>query len=115
MCVSCVCVLFIYTISISITFVSQDESSLIASNQQVCDSTAVSTCRWCQYRFIQMYHSTSPKVRCMSLCVSVYMCVISNQITSKKTTLHQTSVNLTPCCIKHTSRSWYKVTKVRYV
>ena len=31
-----------------------------------------------------MYHSTGPKVRCMSLCASVYMCVISNQSTSKK-------------------------------
>ena len=31
----CVCVLFIYTISISMIFVSQIEPKLIASNQQI--------------------------------------------------------------------------------
>ena len=31
------CVLFIYTISISITCVSQEEPSLIASNQKIYD------------------------------------------------------------------------------
>ena len=33
----CMCVLFIYTISISIIYVSQEEPSLIASNQQIYD------------------------------------------------------------------------------
>ena len=38
-CLVCVrlCVLFIYTISISIICVSQEEPSLIACNQQICD------------------------------------------------------------------------------
>ena len=33
----CVCILFIYTISITITCASQEEPSLISSNQQICD------------------------------------------------------------------------------
>ena len=36
-CLVCVCVLFIYTISISILCVSREELSLIKSNQQTCD------------------------------------------------------------------------------
>ena len=36
-CLVCVCVLFIYTISISIICVSQEKPSLIASNQQIYD------------------------------------------------------------------------------
>ena len=36
-CLVCVCVLFIYTISISILCVLREELSLIKSNQQVCD------------------------------------------------------------------------------
>ena len=36
-CFVCVCVLFIYTISIRIIYVSQEEISLIDSNQQIYD------------------------------------------------------------------------------
>ena len=36
-CLVCVCVLFVYTISITIICVSQEGPSLIASNQQIYD------------------------------------------------------------------------------
>ena len=59
-----------------------------------------------------MCQSIGPWVCCVcvvcavcAVCAPVCVCVISNQSTSK----NQTLVNLTPCCIKHTSMSlWYQ-------
>ena len=49
--------------------------------------------------------------RIMSECavyLCVFVCVISTQSTSEKHIMCQTSVNLTPCCREHMSRSfWY--------
>ena len=50
---------------------------------------------------IYLCQSIGPCVSC--LCLSV--CVISNQSTSKNQVIHVTlSVNLIPCCMKHTAR-----------
>ena len=42
----------------------------------------------------------------VSVFVCVFVCVISKQCTVKKHIMCQTLVNLMPCCIKHTSRSF---------
>ena len=117
--------LFIYTISISIICVSQEEPSLIAPNQQIYDfykwvsfekkrhcgkyifdiSEIFIQSRkellwvhntWCKYIFIWVCHSTAPWVCCMSLYVWYQIRVPA------KNHMCQTLVNLMPCCIKHT-------------
>ena len=53
---------------------------------------------------------------CIFVGVCVCMCVISNQITNKNPIISQISVDLTPCCIKYTARSFlYLFTKASYV
>ena len=49
-----------------------------------------------------------------SLCVSLLMCMISNQSASKSHVICvKITVNLTPCCIKHiASYFWYKVPRL---
>ena len=101
-CVS-VCVLFIYTISITIICVLQKELGLAASNQQIYDfykwvifekkNTLLKVNFWYQinlFTIIQIptvrkwqCQSIQPWVYCVFLCVCA--CVISNQSTSRKT------------------------------
>ena len=126
-CLFCTCVLFIYTISISIICVSQKEPSHIASNQQVKKRHCGKCIFYISELFIQCdkdsccEHITSgvniylywcvsllaPEcVVCLCMCLFVY---VWYQIrVPAKTHMCQTSVNLTPCCMKYRSRSfWY--------
>ena len=48
------------------------------------------------------------KVLCfVCVCLCLFLCVISNQSTTKKYIMCQTLVKLTPCCIKYKSRILY--------
>ena len=128
MCVClCVCVFYLFTPFLS---------SLIASNQQIYDLRTrnvwkektlwkvnfsyqriihlIISCKGSSCEHIRgcvnlyLYECVSLLAHECAVCVCVYVCVISNQSTSKKPHTYQTSVNLTPFCIKHRSRTlWY--------
>ena len=130
-CLVCVCVLFIYTIFISVICVSQEERRLIAFNVQIYDfyKWVISTKKkhwkvnfWYQWIIqcntdsccehiahgvnIYLYGCVSLSVWlcCVSLCVCV--CVILNQSTSKKPR-YVSDFSKTPCCIEHVSSSFW--------
>ena len=65
-----------------------------------------------------MCQSAGSRVCCVCMCVCVCVCVCvclcvcvwyQIRVPAKKRIMCQTSVTLTPCCIKHTSRSGTKV------
>ena len=117
----CVCVLFIYTISISIICVSQEEPSLIASNQKIYDLQVNNFWKekalrklffWQQwithliiyYLIIYIYECVSLLAPECAMYVCVFVYVIKNEWVPVKTHITcQNSVNLTLCCIKHTN------------
>ena len=128
-----VCVLFIYTISISIVCVSQEKLNLIESNQHiygffkwaifkkqrhlerfVFDISELfihcNTHNFCEYITggVDTYLHGCVSLLTPECALWLYLCfcVISNQSTSKKH-MCQTSINLVPCCIKHTRSIWY--------
>ena len=129
----CVCVCFVYLHHFCQHCVSQVEIPLIANNkvsnfwkekalwrinfwyQWIIHSMQYRYLlsahkRLCYHIFIWVCQSIGPWVCCVCLC----FCVISNQCTSKKHVMCQTSVNLTPCCKKHTASSyWYQVPRLR--
>ena len=122
-CLACICV-FCF-ISTSIVYFSWEELTVTESNQQIYDF-----CKWVIFKkqrycgkkifdiselFIQFNALSCSKhitggvniylYGCVSLlggvlCLCLCVCVISNLI------LCQTSITLTPCCIKHTARSF---------
>ena len=135
----CVCVMFTYTTFISIICVWQEEPSLIASNQLMNnlqvnafwkDKTLWKVNFW--YHWIihliiyliiwynkgsSFEHITSGTNIHFDECVSLMApeCNVFVRlwyqigVPVKNHIMCQTSVNLTPCCIKHTSRSfWYQ-------
>ena len=128
----CMCVLFIYTILISVICVSQEELSLVASNAQMYDFKKWVIFKkkrhwkvnfWCHWIIqcntdsccehmpdgvnIYLYGCVSLFAWMCWLSLCVYVC---NQIRvpAKNFIMIQTSVNLAPCCIEHISRLfWY--------
>ena len=75
--VCCVCVFFIYTISIHIVCVSQEEPGLIASNAMnyyFNEIKIVAVNRCCEYIFVWVCQTTGKWVCCVS-CVCVFVCV----------------------------------------
>ena len=123
--VSVVCVLFIYTISISI-FVFHRKKLVIESNQQIWHIqvsnfwkektrgkwffyvselfNVIKIAMWAYgrcYKYIFICACQSTRWRVFRVC----MCDIRSV---KNHILHQTSVSLRPCCIKYLSGSfWY--------
>ena len=106
----CVCVLFIYTISISILCVSREEFSFIKSNQQIYDFIQCNTNSCCEH-LIYIYMGVS--VYWPLSVLRVFACVwYQIRVLAKNHITCQTSLNLTPSCGKHTAGSfWYQDTK----
>ena len=123
-CVS-VCVLFIYTISITIICVLQKELGLAASNQQIYDfykwvifekkNTLLKVNFWYQinlFTIIQIptvrkwqCQSIRPWVYCVFFCV--YVRVWAQIRVPAEKHMSQISVNLGPCCINTQIVYWY--------
>ena len=109
---ACMCFVYLHYFYQYILCITQEEFSLIESNQQICDfyKDNVEICEvkfWYQQLFIQWNTNSRPPLSLLNLVCVVCLCV--SDIKLQYLIICQISVNLIPYCIKHTARFfWYQ-------